>query len=155
MLELRFGAGVAEWVAARIPHVGTAAGFGDCAAIGFARDGELIAGAVFSNHRGHDIELSFAAADPRWARRGNLRAVFHYPFRQLGCARVTVVTGRNNARARRLAAGLGFTLEGIVRRGLDGREDAFVFGMLREECRWLSTTEDSHGKIVTVAAARA
>lgn len=138
MLDLAYGAPVAAWVAARIPHVGDAARFGPCAAIGFVRGHALCAGAVFTNYRGHDIELSFAAADPRWARRGSLRAVFHYPFRQLGCARVTAVTGRANARARRLTAGLGFTLEGVIRRGLDGRDDALVFGMLREECRWLA-----------------
>ena len=151
MLQPVFGPEVAAWVAARIAQVGAAERFGPHAAIGVSRGGALIAGAVFNNWRGHDIEVSFASADPRWARRGMVRTLFAYPFAQLGCARLSSLTAHGNARARKLLTGLGFTHEGVLRRGFDGAEDALIFGMLREECRWL---EDSHGKRLATPAAR-
>lgn len=140
---LVFGPEVAAWVARRIAILGGVAALGPHAAIGIERDGALIAGAVFHNYRHHDIEVSFAADDPGWARRGTIRAILRYPFAQLGCTRLTALIARDNARAAKLLEGLGFKREGVLRRAYDGTADALVFGMLREECHWL---EDIHGK---------
>jgi RimJ/RimL family protein N-acetyltransferase len=109
---------------------------GSAAAIG-VEDGEIIAVAVFDRYRGHDIEISFAADSPRWARRGVIRGIFHYPFVQLGCVRLTTITAENNARARRLDEGLGFVLEGIHPNGLAPGVTAVSYGMQRRECKWL------------------
>jgi hypothetical protein len=48
-----------------------------------------------------------------------------------------VVIGSNNKRAIKLNLGLGFKLEGIARKAYDGINDAWVLGMLREECKWV------------------
>jgi RimJ/RimL family protein N-acetyltransferase len=138
-LVLGHDAEVAAWVAARIP---VRVSFEKCAAIGVAVDGKLIAGAVFTNYRelahGKDIEVSFAADSPRWATRQNIRSIFSYPFTQLNCVRLTTIVSRKNKRARKLDVGLGFKLEGMVRKGYDGKYDAAVYGMLRSEAdRWL------------------
>lgn len=100
-------------------------------------DGSIIAAAVFDRYRGHDIEISFASDDPRWARRGVIRGIFSYPFLQLGCIRLTTITAAQNMRARRLDEGLGFKLEGIHRNGLAPGIDAASYGMLKDECKWL------------------
>ena len=111
---------------------------GSAAGIGVEEKGLLLAVAVFDRYRGHDIEISFAADSPRWARRGVIRGIFHYPFVQLGCVRLTTITAENNTRARRLDEGLGFVLEGIHPNGLAPGVTAVSYGMQRSECKWLS-----------------
>lgn len=133
-----YDAQVGAFVASLIRHVGSAEYWGSFVAIGVADGNTLVAGAVFNNYRPQyrDIEISFSAASPKWARRGIIREIFRYPFVQLGCARLTTITGRKNRRARRLDEGLGFKLEGVVRKGF-GRDDAMIYGMLKRECKWL------------------
>jgi RimJ/RimL family protein N-acetyltransferase len=121
------------WAKQRMPLLNIE---GSAAAIG-VEDGEIIAAAVFDRYRGHDIEISFAADSPRWARRGVIRGIFHYPFVQLGCVRLTTITAENNTRARRLDEGLGFVLEGIHPNGLAPGVTAVSYGMQRSECKWL------------------
>ena len=128
-------AAVAAYVAARIPHAGE--GFGACAALGVVRGGALLGGIVYHNWRGRDIEVSAAFDRADWARPAVLRCLFAYPFEQLGCARMTAVTGQRNDRARRFLSGIGFVREGVARRALADDEDAIIFGLLRAECRFL------------------
>lgn len=120
------------WAAERLPRVEVER---SCA-IGVEAGGRLLAVAVYFAHRGHDVEMGICADSPRWCRRGVLRAMFDYPFRQLGCVRVTAVVAANNARARRLVEGLGFRAEGFHRQGFAPGEDAVSYGMQRSECRW-------------------
>jgi len=127
---------VTEMVRLRIPHMRESS-FGPCTALGVVRRGELIGGAVFHNYRGHDIEMSAAFDRPDWCLPQTVRTLFSYPFVQLGCIRMTTITGRRNKRARSANERNGFKLEGVARRALDGREDAFIYSMLREECRWI------------------
>jgi hypothetical protein len=124
---------VAAWVHSLVPQAGTV----NVAALGVVRRGRLVAGCVYQNFRTIDIDVVMAADSPSWALPDTLRALFGYPFLQLGVVRLTAIIGRANKRSRRLAEGLGFRLEGRARRALDGREDAMIYGMLREECRFL------------------
>jgi len=66
-----------------------------------------------------------------------LRQLFRYPFVQKRYARLTAYTGADNERTARLLAGVGFQLEGRLRKSLDGTTDLLVFGLLREDCRFL------------------
>nr|CRH05499.1 conserved protein of unknown function. Putative Acyl-CoA N-acyltransferase [Candidatus Magnetococcus massalia] len=100
-------------------------------------DDEPMMAVVYDNFRQRDLEMSLAALSPRWCRRDVLRAAFAYPFEQLGCRRITSLVPRSNQKSRRLAEGLGLRLEGVVRCAMEGDEDAMVYGMLKEECRWL------------------
>jgi RimJ/RimL family protein N-acetyltransferase len=50
----------------------------------------------------------------------------------------------------RSAEKLGFKLEGVHIKGLDGRQDAISYGMLRRKCRWLK--ENRNGQKLTNAA---
>lgn len=127
---------VSEFVRARIPHA-QEFGFGPCKALGVVRGDKLLGGVVFHNFRGHDLEMSGAFDRADWIRPSTLRHLFSFPFGQLGCARMTTITGRKNKRARKLDEFMGFRVEGVIRKGLDGKEDCIVYGMLREECRWL------------------
>lgn len=135
---------VADFVAARIPSVAERGWPKDYTALGVVIDHKLVGGIVFTNCHAtpdlgiYDIEMSGAFDDPRWCLPQTLARLFSYPFVQVGCVRMTTITGASNARARRLDERLGFVQEGVIRKGLDGVEDAIVYGMLREECRWLN-----------------
>lgn len=118
----------------RAPHAEN--GFEKYVCIGIARGGELIAGVVYNDYRGHSIHASIASADPRWASRRTLKAIFAYPFVQLKCGRITTYCGGAMTEVRRFNERLGFTQEGLLRQGF-GDDDCVVFGMLREECKWI------------------
>lgn len=129
---------VADFVIGQLPHPITIDEFGRFTTIGIAGpSGTLIAGAIYHRWRKFDCELTFAASSPRWCRRGIVSALFHYPFVQQGLERMTLIIGENNPRALKLNLGLGFKIEGRVRRAYDGKNDAFILGMLRDECKWI------------------
>jgi RimJ/RimL family protein N-acetyltransferase len=138
-VDLIFGrdAEVAEWVGARIPHVGSGEAFGPCAALGVASDGVLIAGMVYHNcYPSYGVgEASIAATSPRWATRGVIRALLHVPFRQFGWRRLTAMTRHDNRAAERLLTGIGFKREGAAREffGSAPKVHGVVYGMLARE----------------------
>jgi RimJ/RimL family protein N-acetyltransferase len=129
---------VCEWVAQRVPVLVGRAPHNTFAALGVVRRDQIAAGVVFHNYRpGIDMEVSIAADDPAWAHPAILRRLFSYPFNQLGVIRLTCIVGRKNKRCRRFSEGLGWKLEGVVRRAYDGKEDAVLYGMLPSDCRFL------------------
>jgi RimJ/RimL family protein N-acetyltransferase len=136
MFGLVYGrdAEICEWVRS---HVSWVDGFGAATAIGIERDGKIIAGVLYSDFCKTNIEMLIAAESPHWCHRRILRALFEYPFLQLGCARVTVLVPVGNEAALRLCRGLGFETEGyhpaLFPDGVAGRS----LGMLRERCRWI------------------
>ena len=144
-LVLERSADVAAWVAARIPQMAGAADFGACAAIGVeGEDGRPLGGVVFHNYqpRFRNIEVSFAANTPRWLTRNLIRQILSYPFDQLNCARLTAITPKKAASARRFLDVFGFKREGVVRRGF-GTDDAVISGLLKREwarSRWVVGT---------------
>lgn len=129
---------VCEWVGERVPVLMGRAPHNAFAALGVVRRERMAAGVVFHNYRpGIDIEVSIAADDPSWAHPAILRRLFSYPFNQLGVIRLTCIIGRKNKRCRRFSEGLGWKLEGVVRRAYDGHQDACLYGMLRQDARFL------------------
>ena len=123
---------------ARLPAI-QSGGFGlPFRAAGIIADGKLVGGILANNYRaGVDIHVHLVTTSARWARRGVLRDLFWYPFHYLQLPRVSFITSRKNKRMRSVAERMGFKLEGMVRKGYDGKTDAAVYGMLREECRFL------------------
>jgi RimJ/RimL family protein N-acetyltransferase len=124
-----------DWAKARIPHVESWGEWYE--AIGWERDGELVAVVVWNLYSGADIAIHIAAVPGRhWMTRTFLRAAFRYPFLQLGCRRVSGFVPSKNAEALRFDRHLGFRDEGLMRHALPD-DDVVVLGMLKEECRWL------------------
>jgi RimJ/RimL family protein N-acetyltransferase len=151
MWERQHQAGLLEWAALH----GHTFDYRDPAklavAIGIVLANKLAAVAIFHDFRSNvpDIQMTMIAEDPRWCTKGALQFLLAYPFETLGCRRVTALVARKNRRSRRLVEGLGWKLEGTCRRAWDGKQDAMVYGMLREECRWLNVikvTEEIHGQ---------
>lgn len=107
------------------------------------KDDSLVAGITFYDHRGPSIMVAGAATSARWAlNRQIMKELFAYPFVTLGCERLQSTVAVDNRRSRRFTEGLGLREEGLLRRAFYGK-DAILYGMLRDECPWL--TEDSHG----------
>lgn len=125
---------VCSWVAERVSENEFILARG----IGLAEDGELIAGVVYENYTGKNITMHVAAVPgKRWLNREYLYRCFAYPFIQLGCNRVTGLVKSDNFEAQKFDEHLGFKKEGLLRRACDDDTDLILYGMLKEECRWI------------------
>lgn len=103
---------------------------------GFATDAKRpLCAAVFNDFNGSNIEMTIVA-EPGGISRGVIRYIAHYVFRKCGCRRLTVRTKKRNKKAAQMALRFGFTFEHVSRRFFPD-DDAVVFRMLREECRWI------------------
>lgn len=102
-----------------------------------ARDDEgTVMGAVACEFRTwFDASFNTVVVDRRCLSRRVLRAIFQALFSQ--AVRVTAEVSVNNRAALRTIRRMGFVYEGYCRLGINGNEDAFVFGMLRDDCRFL------------------
>ena len=127
-------------------------GFGPSTSIGVERDGKIICAAVYHDYRDGQIEASIAASSRRWANRSVLHALFAYPFNQVGAHRLLVTCNEANEKAMKMNSQLGFTQEGKLRQMYDPH-DAVIWGMLKDECKWIK--EKSNGKIKPEFAANA
>lgn len=136
-MRLIFGedAAVAEWVASRIPHL--YGEFRDFAAIGVWDDAQLAAGVVYNDHQPEygTLQLSMAADTPRWAQKGVIRALLHYPFEQVGVNKVWTATPHRNERAIRFNLGIGFTREATLRHHFGRKNHIVICSMLANEYR--------------------
>jgi hypothetical protein len=80
-------------------------------------------------------KITVLVLDPRCLSRRVLRAIFIALFSQV--KRLTAEVEPDNRRALRQVQRLGFVYEGYHPLGLEGTRDTIVYGMLREDCRYL------------------
>ena len=78
-----------------------------------------------------------AVPGKRWMTKDFLWRCFAYPFIQLQCNRITGLVRVDNLAAQKFDEHLGFVKEGLLRKAAKDGTDYIVYGMLREECRWL------------------
>ena len=108
--------------------------------IGFIEDNKILGGFLFTDFDGHNIYVHLALESPRLFSRKHIRYVFDYGFRQINCGRMTAVCRNGFKRNERILSGTGWTKEGVIRQvmKIDNEfVDAAVFGMLKEECKWI------------------
>lgn len=82
-----------------------------------------------------DAHFTAAVDEPEAITRRLLRGIFQALFSK--AARITALVEPSNRHAQDVTLRLGFIYEGFLRRGLDGNRDALVYGMLREDCKYL------------------
>lgn len=109
----------------------------DAPSIGLLENGRIVGGVVYTMYTGNGIMMNVAGGYKGWINRAFLRAAFAYPFKQLGCTRVSGLVRVDNFAAQQFDERLGFKREGLVRRGDDDGTDLIMYGMLREECKWI------------------
>ena len=126
---------IAAWVAAMqgLP----ASDWGNYNALALVKDGQIVGGVIYNNWNGAGVCAHIAGAGRRWLNRAFLHAMFDYPFNQCARRRITALVARRNKHARRFVENLGFRYEGCVRHALPA-DDWMLYGMLREECRFLA-----------------
>jgi len=100
---------------------------------------KLVGGVTYSNFTGREIWASIWLDDKRALTRPVLRDLFGYPFNVCKVVRLTTNARKGNEKSVRLTKRLGFAQEGELRRffGDEDEDSAIVFGMLKEECRWI------------------
>lgn len=120
-----------EWVCAGVgvvpgPHL---------TAIGYARDGVLIAGFAFEGWTINNIFAHARIDEP--APRGLWFAAVDYVFRQLNCIRMTAVTDDTNVRAKRMLEHAGFVRETELDSAAPDGSDRVVYVLWRDNCHML------------------
>ena len=136
---------IAAWVVSRLQAnnpMEDLSNYLPCRAIGIEHNSRAIAGAIYHNYiespHARLMEGTFASDSHRWATRDTLMRLFLYPFQQI---QVDILYGRvalKNDQANNIMHKLGFKLDGIVRKGYSyGQDDAVVYSMAPEECRWI------------------
>lgn len=118
-------------------------------AIGHIKDGKLIAAVTYNNFRTRPdgsfltLEMGIYTIDKRWASKAYLRAIFSYPFIQLGLERVQTACSAQNEEVIMFNKKIGFIQEGLHRKAWPLGGDSISFSMLKEECKWIG---DFNGK---------
>jgi RimJ/RimL family protein N-acetyltransferase len=112
--------------------------FDGATGIGLEKDSELIAAVVFNMYTKASICMHVASdGSKNWLNKDFLFRAFAYPFIQLKCNRITGLVRVDNIDAQIFDEKLGFKKEGLVRKGSDDGTDMILYGMLKEECRWI------------------
>lgn len=104
---------VTRWVSEQLGHLEPPPGY---AAIGFERNGELVAGVFFDGRTDTNVFAHIASSSPLMPPE-LLAAVYMYAFHQLKCERMTFMVDDDNSACKALCGGLGAMLEAELRRG--------------------------------------
>lgn len=129
---------VEHFITAHFPDLTAHSPFRAHKSVGIVNENdELVGGISLRLLNGFDGSISVVSHRSDFILPSMCRDLFHYVFVQERLTRLSCSIAKGNKRARRLAEGLGFKLEGVKRQGFDGRRDACQYGMLATECRWL------------------
>ena len=108
--------------------------FGDCSTIAIYGDIGLIAVAVYSAFTENNVELSLASKNKWWAKPDIIDLLINdYPFKQMGCRRITLLIREDGKHVRRLVEKIGFKHEGTIREMHKDGTNMVVYGILRSE----------------------
>ena len=118
------------------PRIGCS--FDPARTTGMSMLGDHCAATVLYTDYAHGLDIRVhAAGTGNWLTRHTLALIFGYPFQDLEVRRMTALVARKNKASRTLCERLGFVLEGRMRRACENGDHMIVYGMLKDECRWL------------------
>jgi len=106
-------------------------------ALGLERDGRLVAGVLYDGWNGVNMWMHSAIETGAYLGRTFPWYVFHYPFNEIGCRRLTGLVEASNAEALRFNSRLGFKIEARLAGAATDGGDTLIMVMTRENCRWL------------------
>ena len=127
-------AAIAAWAAERIEAV-RGGDFGPCQAVAVVQGGQVVAVAVFHDwqEQARTLQLSMAAASPRWATADTLRGLFRYAFVTAGAHKMWTATPHTNTRALRFNLGVGMKQEAMLRHHFGPKSHAAICSMIAAE----------------------
>ncbi len=135
MSKIVTGQHVVDWVATRTNEFGN---YGAAIGVGLERDNQLIAGVVFNDYNGANINMHVASDGSRhWLNREFLWFCFYYAFEQAKVKRITALIGEGNLAALRFNDHIGFTEETRLK-DAHPNGDMIVRVMFKKDCRWLN-----------------
>jgi RimJ/RimL family protein N-acetyltransferase len=105
-------------------------------AIGQLKDGELIAAVAYDEYTTNNI-LAHIRIDGK-PTRDFWHAIFHYPFEELGCKRITGIVEESNDKAVKLNKHLGFVEEARLKEAAHDGKDMVIMVMWKKDCRMLN-----------------
>lgn len=150
MKQIVIGQSVVEWVAKRTGEYGN---YGAAVGFGIEENGQLIAGVVFNEYNGANMNMHVASdGSKQWMTRKLLWMVFDYAFNQAKVKRLTGLVGEGNVEAQLFDEHIGFRLETTLT-DAHPTGDMLVYVMRREDCRWLGVHHESlHKSHLSMAA---
>lgn len=107
--------------------------FGECSTISIFRGKKLVAVAVYSSFNGVNCEFSLAAISMSWIRKPIIKILAAYPFKSLGCRRLTFLVREHNQKVKRLADRLHFKQEGFLREFYPDGGGCYVYGVTHKD----------------------
>lgn len=107
-----------------------------------SKSGEVLCVVIYYNWLEHGCEMSIASSSPRWATKDFMHAAFAYPFIQGAKRRITFIVEDNNLKSLKMCLRIGAKVEGKARNWY-GKNNGIIFGLLRNECKYLRETDHS------------
>lgn len=102
------------------------------------QDGELKAAILCDRFGLRECQMHiYSEKGFNWMQTARCREAFEFVFNYLRRERITCETPVSHRAMLRMNEYLGFVREGVKRGAADDGGDAVIFGMLREECRWI------------------
>lgn len=112
--------------------------FGNFNTLYFVDERGLKVAFIYNRFSHGNVALHMAARKgAMWGHPHILHHVFYYPFVEMGCHRITAPIESTNIAMQRVAETAGFVLEGVLRRAGRNGSDLCIYGMLKEDCRWI------------------
>lgn len=98
----------------------------------------MVAGVVYDNWNGRNVECHIASEGANWLTREYLWTIFDYPFNQMKAERITAPVVEDNSASRRFVEHLGFEQEARLY-GAHPSGDILVYCMRKPQAqRWLN-----------------
>ena len=112
--------------------------FGPSATIAFFSDDlELQAVVVYNRLSDKNCELNLATVSPKCFIKITLKIAFSIPFQQYNLNRITTMVRSDNKKAVKLNERLGMKRIGELEQYYADGQTAYLYGMLKNECRWI------------------
>lgn len=120
-----------RWLATKLPRA-----YDSRLLTNLDESGQPIGCIVYSHITDKNLEMAVVTPHGRGLNLEFMYRMFAYPFLQLRLPHVSTIADEANEASIRLTLHAGFQIEGRMRRIHNGR-DGIIFGMCRDECRWI------------------
>ena len=103
----------------------------------------MLGGLIFHSYRPNtEVWWTVYTVDKRWCNRRMLKVMFDIAFNKLKCRRISLLVSKSNVAGINFVKKLGFQQEGMFRVYRENGEDCYIFGMLKNECKWIKNGEN-------------